>query len=76
MSPIFGFPIYSIKKCLFSEMRLQQAKTVKVDLQKLADHKDEKTALGYAKAGDSGTIKIIKDLLKVPNLTIEPTTRQ
>ena len=32
-------------------MKAQEAKGLNVDLQKLADHKDVKTALGYGKAG-------------------------
>ncbi len=39
-------------------------------MKSLADHKQEKTALIYATAGEEGRIKIIKDNLKIPNLTI------
>lgn len=57
-------------------MKLQESLNLKIDLKKLADHKQEKTSMIYAKGGEVGRIKKIKDLLKVPNLTIEPITRE
>ena len=41
-----------------------------MDLKKLADHKHDKTAEIYAKSGTDQRIKMIKDVLKVPNLTV------
>ena len=75
MYKIFGFPIYSLKKSLFSEINLQALQYFRPNLKKLADHKQEKTAMTYAEAGEEARIKILKDKLKVPNLTIEPITR-
>jgi hypothetical protein len=51
MRKIFGFPVYSIKKCIFTEFELQKAKNQQVDLQKLANHGSLKVSLGYAKDG-------------------------
>ena len=70
MKFIFGFPAYSIKKCFFSEMHLQESQYLKLNLKSLADHKQKKTAMIYASAGEEARIKIIKDNLKIPNLTI------
>ena len=52
MYKIFGFPIYSLKKSLFSEINLQVLQYFKPNLKKLADHKQEKTAMNYAEAGE------------------------
>lgn len=70
MFEVFGFPIYSVKKCLFSEMKLQESQHLNVNLKLLADHKEMKTAMIYAKGGELAKIKLLKDRLKVPNLTI------
>lgn len=76
MFPIFGFPVYSIKKCLFSEMKLQENQFLKLAMKSLAGHKQDSTSMVYAKSGEIGRIKIIKDLLKVPNLTIETISKE
>ena len=69
MSHIFGFPVIALKKCIFSEFSLQKSQYFDLNLQKLADHKTLKIAVGhYAKSGEDNNEKVIKDLLKVPNL--------
>ena len=68
MVSIFGFRVYAIKKCMFSESRMHERRNLKIDLRHLAAHKQQKMVDLYAKAGDLATIKIIKDNLKVPNL--------
>ena len=49
MRPIFGFPVYSIKKCIFSELLLQKAKEANINLQNLANHSTLKVSMNYAK---------------------------
>ena len=56
-------------------MHLQESQYLKLNLKSLADHKQKQTAMIYASAGEEARIKIIKDNLKVPNLTIQYTTR-
>lgn len=51
MTPIFGFPVYPIKKCLFSEIKLQERSFPKIDFKGIAGHKDEATIRRYSLAG-------------------------
>ena len=39
MVTIFGFKVYSIKKCMFSETRMQERRNLRLDLKHLAAHK-------------------------------------
>lgn len=59
MKKIFGFPVYSIKKCMFSEMALQMSRSNKNSeyLKQLADHKEVSTAEIYALQGSKNILK-------------------
>jgi hypothetical protein len=75
MRNIFGFPIYSIKRCIFSEVELQNSKKSNLNLQSLANHASLEVSLGYAKDAVENNMKIIKDNLRIPNLCICPLSR-
>ncbi len=57
-------------------MKLQENQFLKLAMKSLAGHKQDSTSMVYAKSGEIGRIKIIKDLLKVPNLTIETISKE
>ena len=75
MKKIFGFPVYSIKRCIFAEFELQKGKNKHLNLQNLANHASLEVSLGYAKDGVEINEKVIKDNLRIPNLRICPISR-
>lgn len=68
MRQIFGFPVYSIKHCVFAEFQLQRAQYLEINLKNLAGHKTKVMSELYGKSGADINEKDIKDRLRIPNL--------
>jgi len=65
---IFGFPIYSVKKCIFPDLQLKNSKKNNLNLKSLANHSNLEVSLLYAKDAVEKNMKIIKDYLRILNL--------